>query len=201
MAGQPTVPLNSGTAIPQLGFGVFQVPNDQTTAAVTSAFEAGYRSIDTAAMYRNEEGVGKAIVQSGIPRDDLFITTKLNNNAHGRDAALRAFDNSLEQLGLEYVDLYLIHWPLPALGRYVETWQAFETLYRDGRTRAIGVSNFHPTHLRRLLNETDTVPALNQIELHPYIVQEELRTFHAQHGIATEAGRRSRAAESCCATR
>ena len=187
MADQPTITLNSGTAMPQLGFGVFQVPNDETAAAVTAAFEAGYRAIDTAAMYRNEGGVGKAIADSGIARDELFITTKLNNDGHGTDAALRAFEVSRTRLGLDYVDLYLIHWPLPAQDRYVQTWQAFEKLKRDGLARAIGVSNFKPAHLQRLFDETDVVPALNQVELHPYLTQDVLRAFDAQHGVATEA--------------
>jgi 2,5-diketo-D-gluconate reductase A len=187
MTDQPTVTLNSGAAMPQLGFGVFQVPNEQATDAVTEAFAAGYRSIDTAAMYRNEEGVGQAIAASGIPRDELFITTKLNNNAHGRDAALTAFEESRAKLGLEYVDLYLTHWPLPAKDRYVETWRALETLQKDGVVRSIGVSNFQPAHLQRLFDETDVVPALNQVELHPYLTQPVLRAFDAEHGIATEA--------------
>jgi 2,5-diketo-D-gluconate reductase A len=187
MADQPTITLNSGTAMPQLGFGVFKVPDDETAAAVSAAFEAGYRAIDTAAMYRNEGGVGKAIADSGIARDELFITTKLNNDGHGTDAALRAFEVSRTRLGLDYVDLYLIHWPLPAQDRYVQTWQAFEKLKRDGLARAIGVSNFKPAHLQRLFDETDVVPALNQVELHPYLTQDVLRAFDAQHGIATEA--------------
>ena len=187
MADQPTITLNSGTAMPQLGFGVFKVPDDETAAAVSAAFEAGYRAIDTAAMYRNEGGVGKAIADSGIARDELFITTKLNNDGHGTDAALRAFEVSRTRLGLDYVDLYLIHWPLPAQDRYVQTWQAFEKLKRDGLARAIGVSNFKPAHLQRLFDKTDVVPALNQVELHPYLTQDVLRAFDAQHGIATEA--------------
>jgi 2,5-diketo-D-gluconate reductase A len=187
MADQPYITLNNATSMPQLGFGVFLVPNDQTTAAVATAFEVGYRHVDTAAMYRNEEAVGKAISDSGLAREDLFITTKLNNNAHGYDEALRAFEESRGKLGLDYVDLYLIHWPLPALNRYVETWRAFEQLQRDGLARAIGVSNFQPAHLRRIIDETGTVPAVNQIELHPYLVQEELRAFDAEYGIATES--------------
>jgi 2,5-diketo-D-gluconate reductase A len=184
---QPTVSLNTGASMPQLGVGVFKVPNHETAKAVATALHAGYRLIDTAAMYGNEEGVGQAIADSGIPRRDLFITTKLNNDAHGKDNALRAFEDSRRRLGLDYVDLYLIHWPLPKQDKYVETWQALETLYRDGATRAIGVSNFQVAHLQRLLDETDTVPAVNQIELHPYLVQDELRRFHAEHGIVTEA--------------
>jgi 2,5-diketo-D-gluconate reductase A len=187
MADQPTVTLNDGNRMPQLGFGVFQVPNEETAAAVSAAFEAGYRAIDTAAMYRNEEGVAKAIADSGIPRDELFITTKLNNDGHGYDDAMRAFEASRTRLGLDYVDLYLIHWPLPAQDRYVDTWRAFEKLRSDGLARSIGVSNFQPAHLQRLLDETDVVPALNQIELHPYLTQEALRAFDAEHGIATEA--------------
>jgi 2,5-diketo-D-gluconate reductase A len=187
MADQPTVTLNTGTAMPQLGFGVFQVPNEETAAAVTAAFAAGYRAIDTAAMYGNEEGVAKAIAESGIAREDLFITTKLNNNGHGYDDALRAFEVSRTRLGLDYVDLYLIHWPLPAKDRYVDTWRAFEKLQSDGLARAIGVSNFQPAHLQRLFDETDVVPAVNQIELHPYLTQDALRAFDAEHGIATEA--------------
>jgi 2,5-diketo-D-gluconate reductase A len=187
MADQPTITLNSGPSMPQLGLGVFKVPDDQATAAVLAAFEAGYRSIDTAAMYGNEQGVGKAIADSGIPRDELFITTKLNNDGHGHDEALRAFEASRTRLGLDYVDLYLIHWPLPAKDRYVATWQAFEKLQRDGLSRSIGVSNFAPAHLQRLFDETDVVPALNQIELHPYLTQDALRAFDAQHAIATEA--------------
>jgi len=173
--------------MPQLGFGVFQVPNDETAAAVSAAFEAGYRAIDTAAMYGNEEGVAKAIADSGIPRKELFITTKLNNNGHGYDEALRAFEDSRTRLGLDYVDLYLIHWPLPAKDRYVDTWRAFEKLNNDGLARAIGVSNFQPAHLQRLFDEADVVPTVNQVELHPYLTQEALRAFDAEHGIATEA--------------
>jgi 2,5-diketo-D-gluconate reductase A len=187
MADQPTVTLNTGTAMPQLGFGVFQVPNEETAAAVTAAFAAGYRAVDTAAMYGNEEGVAKAIAESGIAREDLFITTKLNNNGHGYDDALRAFEVSRTRLGLDYVDLYLIHWPLPAKDRYVDTWRAFEKLQSDGLARAIGVSNFQPAHLQRLFDEADVVPAVNQIELHPYLTQDALRAFDAEHGIATEA--------------
>ena len=184
---QPTVTLNNGVVMPQLGFGVWQVPDDGALPAVATALEAGYRSIDTAAMYRNESGVGKAIAASGIARDEVFVTTKLNNDGHGREATLRAFEQSRKNLGLEYVDLYLIHWPLPAQDRYVETWQAFETLLRDGVVRAIGVSNFHATHLQRVIDESGTVPAVNQIELHPYLTQQPLREFDTTHRIATEA--------------
>jgi diketogulonate reductase-like aldo/keto reductase len=187
MTDQPTVTLNSGGKMPQLGYGVFKVPPDQTAAAVTTALENGYRSIDTAAMYGNEAGVGMAIAASAIPRDELFVTTKLNNDAHGYDAALRAFEDSRKALGLDYVDLYLIHWPQPRLDRYVQTWQAFTTLQADGLARAIGVSNFQPAHLRRVIDETGVTPALNQIELHPYLTQSTLRAVNAEHGIATEA--------------
>ncbi len=187
MAEVPTIRLNNGVEIPQLGFGVFQVPPPETQAAVSEALKAGYRHIDTAEMYGNEEGVGAAIEQSGIPREDVFITSKLNNGNHGRDAALSAFDGTLKALGIERIDLFLIHWPLPSKGLFVETWQALEEVYRDGRARAIGVSNFTAHHLGRILAETDVVPALNQIELHPYFTQAELRAFDAEHEIATEA--------------
>jgi 2,5-diketo-D-gluconate reductase A len=182
-----TVSLNTGGAMPRLGFGVFKVPPAETQEAVERALAAGYRSIDTAAMYGNESGVGAALKASGLPRDDVFVTTKLNNDAHGADAARQAFERSLSELGLDHVDLYLIHWPLPRQDRYVETWRALEPIAKDGRARAIGVSNFQVHHLQRLLDETDVVPAVNQIELHPYLVQDELRDFHAQHGIVTEA--------------
>lgn len=183
----PTVTLNNGVRIPQLGFGVFQVPDEDTTAAVTAALEAGYRSIDTAAIYGNEAGVGKAIADSGIAREDLFVTTKLWNSEQGYDATLRAFDESLAKLGLDHVDLYLIHWPTPARDLYLDTWRAFERLAADGRIRAAGVSNFQPAHLRRLLDHSSLVPAVNQIELHPALQQAELRALHAELGIATEA--------------
>jgi len=187
MTDQPTVSLNNGVPIPQLGFGVFKVPPAETAEIVGRALAAGYRHIDTAAMYGNEAEVGRAVAESGIPRDELFVTTKLNNDAHGTDEALRAFEDSRRKLGLDVVDLYLIHWPLPSQNRYVETWRALEKLRGDGVVRAIGVSNFQSAHLQRLLDETDTVPALNQIELHPYLTQEALRRFDADHGIATEA--------------
>ncbi|MEV0096799.1 aldo/keto reductase [Streptomyces sp. NPDC050738] len=187
MSTIPTVTLNNGVTMPQLGFGVFQVPDEETTAAVSSALEAGYRSIDTAAIYGNERGVGQALAQSGIARDELFITTKLWNADQGYDATLAAFDASLEKLGLDYVDLYLIHWPTPARDLYLDTWRALEKLLADGRTRAIGVSNFQPAHLERLIESSSVVPAVNQIELHPGLQQQELRAFHAKHGIVTEA--------------
>lgn len=187
MADQPIVKLAGGATIPQLGFGVFRVPPDETVAPVRAALEAGYRSIDTAAMYGNETGVGRAIAESGLPREDVFVTTKLNNDAHGYDPALAAFEASRTKLGLDYVDLYLIHWPLPRQDRYVETWRAFVKLRADGVVRAIGVSNFQPAHLQRLADETGEVPELNQIELHPYLVQDRLREYHIAHRIATEA--------------
>ncbi|WP_432129297.1 aldo/keto reductase [Streptomyces sp. bgisy082] len=183
----PSVALNDGTEIPQLGFGVFQVPDDETTTAVAHALEAGYRSVDTAAVYGNEAGVGRALAASGIARDELYVTTKLWNADQGYDATLRAFDDSLARLGLDHVDLYLIHWPAPARDLYVDTWRAIGTLVADGRVRTAGVSNFKPAHLERLLDSSDLVPAVNQIELHPGLQQRELRELHAVHGIATEA--------------
>ncbi|RCV50692.1 aldo/keto reductase [Marinitenerispora sediminis] len=187
MTTVPDVTLNNGVRIPQLGFGVWQVDNSEVVEPVRLAIEAGYRSIDTAAVYGNEQGVGEAIRQSGVARDDLFVTSKLWNSDQGYDSTLRAFDATLERLGLEQLDLYLIHWPLPARDTYIDTWKAFERLYADGRVRAIGLSNFQIPHLRRVLDEGSVVPAINQIELHPNLVQAELRAFHAEHGIATEA--------------
>jgi diketogulonate reductase-like aldo/keto reductase len=183
----PPIILNNGVEMPQLGFGVWQVPDDEAETAVATALEAGYRSIDTAAIYGNEEGTGKAIAASGLPREELFITTKLWNSDQGYDSTLRAFETSLAKLGLEYVDLYLIHWPLPSQDRYVDTYKAFEKLHSDGLIRAIGVSNFLPEHLDRLIAETSVVPAVNQIELHPHLQQRAAREYHAEQGIATEA--------------
>ncbi|MFD7390201.1 aldo/keto reductase [Streptomyces sp. NPDC059852] len=183
----PPIILNNGVEMPQLGFGVWQVPDDEAERAVAAALEAGYRSIDTAAIYGNETGTGKAVAASGVPREDVFVTTKVWNSDHGYDATLRAFDASLQKLGLEYVDLYLIHWPTPARGTYVDTYKAFEKLLADQRVRAIGVSNFLPEHLERLIEETSVVPAVNQIELHPHLQQHAAREFHAEQGIATEA--------------
>ncbi|GAA2309926.1 aldo/keto reductase [Streptomyces caniferus] len=183
----PSITLNNGVTMPQLGFGVWQVEDDQAFTTVGQALDAGYRSIDTAAIYGNEEGTGKALAASGIPRDELFVTTKLWNSEQGHDATLRAFDTSLAKLGLDYVDLYLIHWPLPSKDLYVETYKAFEKIYADGRAKAIGVSNFLPEHLERLVGETSVVPAVNQIELHPQLSQAESRAFHARHNIVTEA--------------
>jgi 2,5-diketo-D-gluconate reductase A len=185
----PTIELNDGHAIPQLGFGVFQIPPPETEQAVSAALEAGYRHIDTAEMYGNERGVGEAIRAAGLDRADVYITTKLNNGFHEPDAARKAFAGTLEDLGFDYVDLFLIHWPLPTLygGDFVSTWKTLEEFKRDGRARSIGVSNFQVAHLERLADETETVPAVNQIELHPYFAQNELLAFDAEHGIATEA--------------
>ena len=182
-----TLKLNNGVLMPQLGFGVWQVPDAEAAPAVAEALKAGYRSIDTAAIYGNERGVGEAIAASDVDRDDLFVTTKLWNSSQGYDATLRAFDESMAKLGLDTLDLYLIHWPMPARDTYVDTWKAFVELQKEGRVRAIGVSNFQPAHLRRLIDETGVVPAVNQVELHPYLQQNDLRHFHAQHGIETEA--------------
>jgi 2,5-diketo-D-gluconate reductase A len=186
-AAVPEITLNNGVTVPQLGFGVWQVGDDEVTPAVATALEAGYRHIDTAAIYGNERGVGKAIAESGLARDELFVTTKLWNAEQGFDSTLRAFDASLEKLGLETVDLYLIHWPVPAKDAYVDTYKAFERLYAEGRVRAIGISNFEPHHLNRLLAETEVVPAVDQIELHPFLQQLPLREELARHQIVTEA--------------
>jgi diketogulonate reductase-like aldo/keto reductase len=183
----PFITLNNGVRMPQLGFGVWQVPDTEAAAAVSSALEAGYRSIDTAAIYENEKGTGQALAAAGLPREELFVTTKLWNSDQGYDATLRAFDASLDKLGLDYLDLYLIHWPTPGRGLYPDTWRAFEKLYADGRAKAIGVSNFPVAQLQHLLDSGSTVPAVNQIELHPNLPQDGLRAFHAAHGIATEA--------------
>jgi 2,5-diketo-D-gluconate reductase A len=187
MSDQPSVTLDNGVRIPQLGFGVYRIPPDDTADAVRRALGAGYRHVDTAAMYGNEKGVGRAVRESGIPREEVFVTTKLNNPDHiGGDIA-GAFAASRRRLGLDVVDLYLVHWPLPAHDRYVEAWRAMEKLLRDGAVRAIGVSNFQPAHLERLAAETGTVPALNQVELHPYLTQDRVRAYDAEHRIATEA--------------
>lgn len=187
MTQVPNIRLNNGVEIPQFGFGVFQVPPDETAQTVRAAFDAGYRHIDTAQMYGNEEGVGRALAESGLPRDEVFVTTKLNNDGHGYDSALRRLDESLQKLGTDHVDLYLIHWPRPQEDRYVETWRGFEKALAEGKARSIGVSNFTVAHLDRLAAETGTVPAVNQIELHPRFTQDELRAYHGAHGIATEA--------------
>jgi 2,5-diketo-D-gluconate reductase A len=184
-----TITLNDGAHIPQLGFGVFQIEPDETAAAVTAALEIGYRHIDTAEMYRNEKGVGQGIRDAGIDREDVFITSKLNNGFHRPDDARRAFDETLGALESDYVDLFLIHWPLPTLygGDFVSTWNVLEEFAKDGRARSIGVSNFQPAHLDRLAADSDTVPAVNQIEVHPYFTNEVVRAYGRQHGIATEA--------------
>jgi 2,5-diketo-D-gluconate reductase A len=183
----PTRRLHDGVEIPQLGFGVFQVPPDETQKAVETALDAGYRHIDTAAAYRNEKGVGAAIAASGIPREEIFVTTKLWNSEQGHDSTLIAFEKSLGRLGLEYADLYLIHWPVPTEGQAPATWRAFERLHSDGRVLTIGVSNFRIEDLELLEREAATVPTINQIELHPHLQQAGLRSWHARHDIATEA--------------
>jgi diketogulonate reductase-like aldo/keto reductase len=179
--------LRAGVEMPQFGLGVFQVPPEDTARIVSDGLAAGYRSVDTAAAYGNESGVGAAIAASGIDRAELFVTTKLPNTEHGRAKALAQFDESLRQLGLEYVDLYLIHWPIPAFDLYCETWQALIEIAETGRARAIGTSNFNIEHLERIIGETGVVPALNQVELHPGFTQSELRAVHERHGIVTES--------------
>jgi diketogulonate reductase-like aldo/keto reductase len=181
------ITLNNGLKMPQLGFGVWQVEDEQAAAAVATALEVGYRSIDTAMIYNNEKGVGKAIKESSVPREELFITTKVWNSDQGYENTLRAFDESLERLGLDYVDLYLIHWPTPQFDQYVDTYKALEKLYHDGRVKAIGVCNFEIEHLERLLKECEVVPVLNQVECHPYLAQNELKEFCAKHNIFVEA--------------
>jgi 2,5-diketo-D-gluconate reductase A len=185
----PTIELNDGKTIPQLGFGVFQIPPADTAEAVTTALEAGYRHIDTAEMYGNERGVGEAVRASGLDRADVFITSKLNNGFHEPDAARKAFEDTLAELGSDYVDLVLIHWPLPTLydGDFVSTWKTLEEFRNDGRARSIGVSNFQVAHLERLAEESDVVPAVNQVELHPYFRNTEVDAYGREHGIETEA--------------
>ncbi|MGI9822433.1 aldo/keto reductase [Agromyces sp. Marseille-Q5079] len=183
----PRVQLNDGTSIPQLGFGVFKVDPGETERIVSDALEVGYRHLDTARIYGNEEGVGRAIAASGIPREELFITTKLWNDDQGTESVRTAFELSRERLGLDYLDLYLIHWPTPARDRYVETWKAFEQLRETDGLRSIGVSNFLAHHLERLIAETEVVPAVDQIELHPYHQQPETAAFAEEHGIRIEA--------------
>ena len=189
MTAIPEILLNNGQKIPQFGFGVFQVKPKETLAAVTHALQAGYRHIDTAEMYGNEAEVGAAISRSGLSREEIFVTTKLNNGEHRPDDARAAFEQSLQALGSSYVDLFLIHWPLPTRydGDFVSTWQTLEEFYRDGRARSIGVSNFQPHHLRRLHEECEIRPAVNQIEVNPYLTQDEVRRFCADHEIAVEA--------------
>lgn len=181
------VTLNNGLKMPQLGFGVWQVEDDQATSAVTKAIEVGYTSIDTAMIYKNEVGVGKAIKEASVPREELFITTKVWNTDQGYENTIKAFEASLERLGLNYVDLYLIHWPTPEFDQYVDTYKALEKLYKDGKVKAIGVCNFEIEHLERLLNECEVVPVLNQVECHPYLAQNELKEFCAKHNIFVEA--------------
>ncbi|WP_323792544.1 aldo/keto reductase, partial [Nocardioides sp.] len=185
----PNIALNNQTTIPQLGFGVFQVPPEQTADTVTNAFEVGYRHIDTAQMYGNEQEVGVAIANADIPRDELYVTSKLNNGFHAPDDARRAFDDTMAKLGLAQIDLFLIHWPLTAVDPdlYVETWKTMAEFVADGRARSIGVSNFQPAHLDRLVQETGVVPAVNQIEVHPYFANEEARGASLRHGIEIEA--------------
>ncbi len=183
----PYLGLRDGAEIPQIGFGVFLVPDDETEAAVASALDIGYRHIDTAAVYGNERSVGRAVAASGLAREDVFVTSKCWNSDQGYDEALDACRASLDSLGTGYLDLYLIHWPSPARDRYVDTWRAFEKLQADGVVRTIGVSNFQVAHLQRLIDETDTVPAINQVEMHPWLQQRELRAFHQAHDIRSEA--------------
>jgi len=189
MANVLNLSLNDGNTIPQLGFGVFQVPPEATARITLQAFEAGYRHIDTAEMYGNEKGVGEAIRNSGIPRDELFITSKLNNGFHEPDQARAAFDQTMSDLGLDQIDLFLIHWPLPTQydGDFVSTWKSLIEFKNDARARSIGVSNFQPAHLARLAEETDVVPAVNQIEVHPYFTNEDARAANAKAGILTES--------------
>ncbi|MEA2408759.1 MAG: 2,5-diketo-D-gluconate reductase [Thermoleophilaceae bacterium] len=189
MAQVPNVELNDGHQIPQLGFGVFQIDPSEAVVAITTALEVGYRHIDTAEMYGNEREVGEAIRASGLDRSEVYVTSKLNNNAHRPDDARRAFDRTLEELGFDYLDLFLIHWPLPTRydGDFVSTWRTMEEFKADGRARSIGVSNFEVEHLERLAAETEVVPAVDQIELHPYFQNREVEAYLKEHGIATEA--------------
>ena len=183
----PAVRLDNGTTIPQLGFGTYKVPPADTARLVRTALDLGYRHVDTAEMYGNEREVGEAVRDSGLARDVVFVTSKLDNPHHTPDEARAAFDRTMDDLGLDQVDLFLIHWPLPTVTDYVARWRVLEEVYADGRARAIGVSNFQVAHLQRLLDEADVVPAVNQIEVQPYFVQDELRAFHARHGIVTES--------------
>lgn len=187
MTSIPDIRLNDHSVIPQIGLGVWQVPDDVAEHACTTAFEVGYRHIDTAALYGNEEGVGRAIAASGLARDEVYITTKVWNTDHGRERTYAAMDASLDRLGLDYVDLYLIHWPTPARDLYVQTWEAVLELQQRGLTRSVGVSNFHAPHLRRIIDETGVTPVINQIELHPWLPQREIRSLDAELGVITEA--------------
>ncbi|MBV6272556.1 aldo/keto reductase [Alcaligenaceae bacterium CGII-47] len=184
---QPLMTFHDGRKAPQLGFGTWQIPNEDAPAVIHTALEAGYRSIDTAYIYYNEAGVGKGIAQAGVPRDELFITTKVWNNRHGHDSTKAALQESLDRLQLDYVDLYLIHWPVPKENNYIEAWAALIQLRDEGRAKSIGVCNFQITHLQKLLDKTGVLPVVNQIELHPYFQQAELRAYHADNAIITEA--------------
>lgn len=184
---QPMMTLNDGRTMPQLGTGIWQVEDAATPAVVAEALRIGYRLIDGAAAYKNEAGMGQGVRDSGVARDEIFVTSKLWNDAQGHDAALRAFDATMDRCGLDYLDLYLIHWPLPAMDAYVETWKALIRLRDEGRVRSIGVANFHEPHLRRLIDETGVAPALNQIELHPSLTQERMRAVNRQLGIVTQS--------------
>ena len=183
----PDITLNNGVKIPQLGFGVFQIDPDETRAATLAALEAGYRHIDTAEMYGNESGVGEAVRDSSLDRSEVFVTSKLDNGSHDHDDALKAFDQTLAELGFDYLDLFLVHWPLPDVGDFVETWKAMEMIYESGRAKAVGVSNFTTRHLGRLAAGTTVPPAVNQVEVHPYLRNDEVRAYGVEHGIATEA--------------
>lgn len=187
MANQPTLTLHDGTTIPQLGFGVWQVPPEVTKRVVADALKAGYRSIDTAEGYQNEQGVGDAIKESGLSRDEVFITSKLRNGSHARDKALKAFDETMSELGIEQIDLFLIHWPVPAQHQYVEAWKALVELQKEGRIKSIGVSNFNQNHLEDIINATGVVPVVNQIELHPRYQQRDKAAFHKANKIAIES--------------
>lgn len=187
MSDQPTISFHDGNSIPQVGLGVWQAPNDTAVTAVKAALAAGYRHVDTAAIYENEQGVGEGIRASGVDRAEIFLTTKLWNADQGYDAALKAFDASLKRLGTDYVDLYLIHWPAPKRGQFVDSWKALIQIQKEGRARSIGVSNFYPEHLQRIIDETGITPVINQIELHPDFPQKEARAYHEKHRIATQS--------------
>ncbi|MGQ3210603.1 MAG: aldo/keto reductase [Shinella sp.] len=187
MSDQTTITFHDGNSIPQVGLGVWQTPNDTAVTAVKAALATGYRHIDTAAIYENEQGVGEGISTSGVDRSEIFLTTKLWNSDQGYEQTLKAFDASLKRLGTDYVDLYLIHWPAPSRGQYVDTWKAFIQLQKEGRARSIGVSNFYPVHLQRLIDETGITPVINQIELHPDFPQTETRAYHDKHRIITQS--------------
>ncbi|MEE8600853.1 aldo/keto reductase [Euzebya tangerina] len=187
MTAVPQITLNNDVTIPQLGFGTFQIEPEETKEVTLTALQTGYRHIDTAQMYRNEAGVGAAVQASGLDRSEVFVTTKLNNGYHDPEVATKEFESSLERMGFDYVDLFLIHWPLPEVLDYVETWKALEAIYASGGARSIGVSNFQVHHLQRLMDETDVVPVVNQIEVHPYFANDEVREFGTEHGIVTEA--------------